>query len=161
MYQQQLKTIPSISKLSAWQINSASLSLLQKIPKWWIWLYYVCPTSWALNGMMTSQYGDIDKEIEAFGETKIVAAFLKDYFGFHHDQLYVVAIVLAAFPIVIATLFTYCIGHLNYQRRWHHNSLLVSECKLSCTIFISIQISELWQWSVCIQMVSILDLKVY
>ncbi|XP_010042280.2 pleiotropic drug resistance protein 3 isoform X3 [Eucalyptus grandis] len=88
-----------------------------KIPKWWIWLYYVCPTSWALNGMMTSQYGDIDKEIEAFGETKIVAAFLKDYFGFHHDQLYVVAIVLAAFPIVLATLFTYCIGHLNYQRR--------------------------------------------
>ncbi|XP_030457252.1 pleiotropic drug resistance protein 3-like isoform X2 [Syzygium oleosum] len=88
-----------------------------RIPKWWIWLYYVCPTSWALNGMLSSQYGDIDKEIEAFGETKTVAAFLKDYFGFHHDRLHVVAIVLVAFPFVLATLFAYCIGHLNFQRR--------------------------------------------
>ncbi|KAI3417297.1 Protein kinase domain-containing protein [Psidium guajava] len=88
-----------------------------KIPKWWIWLYYVCPTSWALNGMLTSQYGDIHTEIAAFGETKTVAAFLKDYFGFHHDQLYVVAIVLIAFPFVLATLFAYCIGHFNFQRR--------------------------------------------
>ncbi|KAF8034803.1 hypothetical protein BT93_C0964 [Corymbia citriodora subsp. variegata] len=87
------------------------------IPKWWIWLYYVCPTSWALNGMLTSQYGDIDKEITAFGETKTVEAFLKDYFGFHHDQLYVVAIVLTAFPFVLATLFAYCIGRFNFQRR--------------------------------------------
>ncbi|KAI6684518.1 hypothetical protein NL676_030431 [Syzygium grande] len=88
-----------------------------EIPKWWIWLYYVCPTSWALNGMLTSQYGDIDKEIEVFGETKTVAAFLKDYFGYHHDQLYVVGIVLVAFPFILATLFAYCIGHLNFQRR--------------------------------------------
>ncbi|XP_048137047.1 pleiotropic drug resistance protein 3-like isoform X2 [Rhodamnia argentea] len=88
-----------------------------KIPKWWIWLYYACPTSWALNGILTSQYGDIDKEIMVFGETKTVAAFLKDYFGFHHDQLYVVAIVLTAFPFVLATLFAYCIGHFNFQRR--------------------------------------------
>ncbi|XP_039161831.1 pleiotropic drug resistance protein 3 isoform X2 [Eucalyptus grandis] len=88
-----------------------------KIPKWWIWVYYVCPTSWALNGMLTSQYGDIYKEITAFGETKTVAAFLKDYFGFHHDELYVVAIVLAAFPFVLATLFACCVGHFNFQRR--------------------------------------------
>ncbi|KAK3441448.1 hypothetical protein EUGRSUZ_B01810, partial [Eucalyptus grandis] len=57
-----------------------------RIPKWWIWLYHACPTSWALNGMLTSQYGDIDKNISAFGDTKTVVAFLKDYFGFHHDQ---------------------------------------------------------------------------
>jgi len=118
MYQQLLiKTIPYISKFSAWGINSALLSLWQRIPKWWIWLYYACPTSWALNGMLTSQYGDIDKNISAFGDTKTVVAFLKDYFGFHHDQLYVVAIVLVTFPVVLATLFAYCIGHLNFQRR--------------------------------------------
>ncbi|KAF3961647.1 hypothetical protein CMV_013749 [Castanea mollissima] len=32
-----------------------------------------------------------------FGETKTVVAFLKDYFGFHHDQLPLVAIVLIVF----------------------------------------------------------------
>ncbi|KAK1591855.1 hypothetical protein Q3G72_014681 [Acer saccharum] len=87
------------------------------IPKWWLWLYYICPTSWALNGMLTSQYGDIKKEISVFGETKTVATFLEDYFGFHHNFLGVVAVVLIVFPIVFASLFAYFIGKLNFQKR--------------------------------------------
>jgi len=67
--------------------------------------------------MLTSQYGDIDKEISAFGETTTVSAFLEDYFGFHHNLLGVVAVVLIIFPIVFASLFAYCIGKLNFQRR--------------------------------------------
>ncbi|XP_063940609.1 pleiotropic drug resistance protein 3-like isoform X2 [Daucus carota subsp. sativus] len=58
-----------------------------KIPKWWLWFYYLMPTSWTLNGMLTSQYGDVEKEITVFGEKKTFAAFVKDYFGFHHDRL--------------------------------------------------------------------------
>ncbi|KAM3752302.1 hypothetical protein ACB098_03G007300 [Castanea mollissima] len=92
------------------------VSLLQ-IPKWWIWMYYLTPTSWSLNGMLTSQYGDINKKILVFGETKTVVAFLEDYFGFHHDQLAIVAVVLIAFPIVFASLFSYFIGQLKFQRR--------------------------------------------
>ncbi|XP_059654379.1 pleiotropic drug resistance protein 3-like [Cornus florida] len=88
-----------------------------QIPKWWIWLYYLCPTSWSLNGLLNSQYGDIHKEIMVFGETKTVAAFLKDYFGFHHDQLPIVAVVLIVYPIILASLFAYFIGKLNFQRR--------------------------------------------
>nr|POE87236.1 pleiotropic drug resistance protein 3 [Quercus suber] len=88
-----------------------------QIPKWWMWLYYLTPTSWSLNGLLTSQYGDINKDIMVFGETKTVVAFLKDYFGFHHDQLALVAIVLIAFPLVFASLFAYFIARLNFQRR--------------------------------------------
>ncbi|KAM3693822.1 hypothetical protein ACJW31_07G013300 [Castanea mollissima] len=88
-----------------------------QIPKWWIWLYYLTPTSWSLNGLLTSQYGDINKDIMVFGETKTVVAFLKDYFGFHHDRLPLVAIVLIAFPLVFASLFAYFIARLNFQRR--------------------------------------------
>ncbi|KAF5463243.1 hypothetical protein F2P56_019173 [Juglans regia] len=88
-----------------------------KIPKWWIWLYYLTPTSWSLNGMLTSQYGDINKAIMVFGETKTVAAFLEDYFGFHHDHLAVVAVVLMAFPLVFASMFAYFVGRLNFLRR--------------------------------------------
>ncbi|KAK8366846.1 hypothetical protein V6Z11_A02G144100 [Gossypium hirsutum] len=88
-----------------------------QIPKWWIWLYYICPTSWAMNGMLTSQYGDVDKQILAFGETKTVAAFIEDYFGFHHSSLGIVAIFLFIFPVICATLFAYFIGTLNFQRR--------------------------------------------
>ncbi|XP_061995123.1 pleiotropic drug resistance protein 3-like [Rosa rugosa] len=88
-----------------------------KIPKWWIWCYWICPTSWSLNGLLTSQYGDMDKEILIFGEHKTVASFLQDYYGFHHDLLPLVAIALITFPIAFAFLFAYFIGRLNFQRR--------------------------------------------
>ncbi|MCD7449972.1 drug-responsive transcription factor pdr3 [Datura stramonium] len=88
-----------------------------QIPKWWIWFYYLIPTSWTLNGMLTSQYGDVDTQITVFGEKKTVAAFLRDYFGFHHNQLPIVAVVLIAYPLVFASLFAFFIGKLNFQRR--------------------------------------------
>ncbi|KAK6248174.1 hypothetical protein QUC31_019739 [Theobroma cacao] len=34
-----------------------------KIPRWWIWLYYAMPTSWTLNCLLTSQYGDVNDKI--------------------------------------------------------------------------------------------------
>nr|CAD1816846.1 unnamed protein product [Ananas comosus var. bracteatus] len=88
-----------------------------EIPKWWIWLYYICPTSWTLDGLFSSQYGDVDKEVTVFEETQPISSFIESYFEFHHDRLWSVAIVLIAFPLVFATLFAYFIGKLNFQRR--------------------------------------------
>ncbi|KAK7264776.1 hypothetical protein RJT34_32386 [Clitoria ternatea] len=88
-----------------------------KIPKWWVWCYWICPTAWSLNGLLTSQYGDMDKEILIFGEPKQIGSFLRDYYGFRHDRLSLVAVVLIAFPIAYASLFAYCIGKINYQNR--------------------------------------------
>ncbi|KAL1334319.1 hypothetical protein HN51_063249 [Arachis hypogaea] len=88
-----------------------------KIPKWWVWCYWICPTAWSLNGLLTSQYGDMDKEITIFGKKEQVGAFLKDYYGFRHDRLSLAAVVLIAFPIVYASLFAYCIGKMNFQKR--------------------------------------------
>jgi len=73
--------------------------------------------SWTLNSLFTSQYGDIDKEIMVFGETKSISSFLKDYFGFHHDRMGVVAVILIAYPLIYGSLFAYCIEKLNFQRR--------------------------------------------
>ncbi|KAL5700652.1 drug-responsive transcription factor pdr3 [Ranunculus cassubicifolius] len=88
-----------------------------QIPRWWVWLYYLTPSSWTLNAIFTSQYGDMEKEIMVFGEPKSVAAFLRDFYGFRHDRLGIVAVVLLAFPIAFAVMFAYCIGKLNFQRR--------------------------------------------
>ncbi|KAK8661868.1 hypothetical protein V6N13_091456 [Hibiscus sabdariffa] len=90
---------------------------LQKMPSWWVWLCYLSPTSWLLDAIFSSQYGDIDKEIQAFGETTTVSAFIEDYFGYRHKSLGLVAIVLIIFPIVLASLFAFFIGKLNFQRR--------------------------------------------
>ncbi|XP_056863214.1 ABC transporter G family member 42-like isoform X1 [Raphanus sativus] len=87
------------------------------IPKWWIWMYYLSPTSWVLNGLLTSQYGDMENEVMAFGEKKKVSAFVEDYFGFRYDSLALVAIILIAFPILLASLFAFFIGKLNFQKK--------------------------------------------
>ncbi|GLT73870.1 hypothetical protein SLA2020_457000 [Shorea laevis] len=88
-----------------------------KIPKWWVWCYWICPTSWSLNGFLTAQYGDMDKEISVFGKLKTVSSFLQEYYGFHPDRLALVAVILMAFPLAYASIFSYCIGKLNFQRR--------------------------------------------
>jgi len=88
-----------------------------QIPKWWIWMYYLTPTSWTLKGILTSQYGDLQKKILVFGETKTISAFLGDYFGYYQDDLPMVAVALIAYPIVFASLFAFCIGKLNFQKR--------------------------------------------
>jgi hypothetical protein len=59
----------------------------------------------------------MEKEILIFGDKKSVGAFLEDYYGFRHDRLSVVAVVLIAYPIIYASLFAYCIGKINYQKR--------------------------------------------
>ncbi|VVB05432.1 unnamed protein product [Arabis nemorensis] len=89
------------------------------IPRWWIWMYYLSPTSRILNGLLTSQYGDMEKEISAFGEKKKkkVSAFLEDYFGYRYDSLTVVALVLIAFSILLASFFDFFIGKLNFQKK--------------------------------------------
>ncbi|XP_058188887.1 pleiotropic drug resistance protein 3-like isoform X3 [Rhododendron vialii] len=92
-------------------------SAYKQFPKWWLWMYYLTPTSWTLNGMFTSQYGDVHDKIMVFGETKTVSSFLKDYFGYHHDQLPIVGVVLTIYPILFAFLFASCIEKKNFQKR--------------------------------------------
>ncbi|CAK9322842.1 unnamed protein product [Citrullus colocynthis] len=88
-----------------------------QIPKWWKWMYYITPTSWTLNCLLTSQYGDLDSTLVVFEEKTTVSAFLRDYFGFHHNQLPFVGFILILFPLVFALLFGFCIGKLNFQKR--------------------------------------------
>ncbi|KAF5739958.1 Pleiotropic drug resistance 9 [Tripterygium wilfordii] len=112
-----LATTLSSAFYTLFNLFSGFLIPQPKIPKWWIWLYYLVPTSWTLNGLLTSQYGDVEKEITVFGETKTVAAFLEDYFGFHHDRLPLTAVALLAFTLGYASLFAFFIGRLNFQQR--------------------------------------------
>ncbi|KAL0454589.1 UNVERIFIED_CONTAM: Pleiotropic drug resistance protein 3 [Sesamum latifolium] len=89
----------------------------RQIPKWWVWCYYMMPTSWSLNAMLTSQFGDVGKQIVVFGQLKTVSAFLNDYFGYRHDRLPLVAVMLIMYPILFASIFTLCISKLNFQKR--------------------------------------------
>ncbi|XP_011005974.1 PREDICTED: pleiotropic drug resistance protein 3-like [Populus euphratica] len=88
-----------------------------KLPRWWAWGYWICPTSWSLKGLLASQYGDIEAEITAYGERKSISSFLRSYFGYKHDDLGLVAVVLLAFPVFFALAFAITTAKLNFQKR--------------------------------------------
>ncbi|KAK6260392.1 hypothetical protein SCA6_014866 [Theobroma cacao] len=88
-----------------------------QLPKWWVWCYWIAPSSWTLRGLLTSQYGDIKQEIIAFGERKTISAFLEGRYGFKHHDLSITAILLIAYPLFSASVFTYFMAKLNFQKR--------------------------------------------
>jgi len=40
---------------------------MQQIPVWWRWYYWAFPISWTLYGLITSQLGDNNAELEIQG----------------------------------------------------------------------------------------------
>ncbi|KAK9289059.1 hypothetical protein L1049_017530 [Liquidambar formosana] len=128
----QVATILAVAVYTILNLFSGFLMPGPEFPQWWVWCYWICPTSWSLNGLLTSQYGDINKEILAFGEPTTVNSFLQDYYGFYQDRLGLVAAVLLAYPLLYASLFTYFIGKFNFQRRkWVQDQLYLEYTRKS------------------------------
>jgi hypothetical protein len=101
-------------------MTHAHRPFFQRMPVWWRWYSWVCPVAWTLYGLIASQFGDIQQNIEVDETTKkmqTVAAFITDYFGFHHDFLWVVAIVHVAWVLTFAFLFSFAIMKFNFQKR--------------------------------------------
>lgn len=88
---------------------------MQRISVWWRWYAWICPVSWSLYGMVTSQYADIQTKVET-GET--VAEFIEQYYGFKYEFLWVVSFALVGFTLLFILVFVYSTKYLNFQRRW-------------------------------------------
>ena len=91
-----------------------SLMGKQRIPVWWRWYYWANPVAWTLYGLVASQFGDVKDNMET-GST--VQDFVRDYFGFRHDFLGVVAAVNVGFALLFALIFAMAINIFNFQRR--------------------------------------------
>uniref|UniRef100_A0A0E0M013 ABC transporter domain-containing protein n=1 Tax=Oryza punctata TaxID=4537 RepID=A0A0E0M013_ORYPU len=89
-------------------------ALGQRIPVWWRWYYWICPVAWTLNGLVTSQFGDV---MDKFDNGQRVSDFVKSYFGYQHDLLWVAAIAVVSFAILFAFLFGLSLKLLNFQKR--------------------------------------------
>ncbi|XP_057725255.1 ABC transporter G family member 29-like isoform X1 [Arachis stenosperma] len=90
-----------------------------RIPKWWIWYYWICPVAWTVYGLIVSQYRDVTKEILVLGTNNHTAIkdYIEDHYGFKSDFMGPVAVVLVAFTLFFAFIFAYCIRALNFQTR--------------------------------------------
>lgn len=87
---------------------------LQRIPVWWRWYCWICPTAWTLYGLIASQFGDLKNKLDT-GLT--VEDFVESYFGYRHDFLGVVAAVVVGFAVFFAFIFAFAIRTLNFQKR--------------------------------------------
>lgn len=91
---------------------------MQRIPKWWIWYYWICPVAWTVYGLIASQYGDLNEMIDVVGEGRQTIKFhIKDRYGYESDFMGPIAAVLVGFTVFFAFVYAYCIKKLNFQMR--------------------------------------------
>ncbi|ONK80620.1 uncharacterized protein A4U43_C01F19870 [Asparagus officinalis] len=89
-----------------------------RIPKWWIWYYWICPTAWTVYGLIVSQYGDLEDVIMVSGQpNQTIKFYVKDHFGYDTNLMGAVAVVLVGFAVFFALMFAFCIKKLNFQHR--------------------------------------------
>ncbi|XP_052174866.1 LOW QUALITY PROTEIN: ABC transporter G family member 35-like [Diospyros lotus] len=90
-----------------------------KIPKWWVWYYWICPVAWTVYGLIASQYGDVTDTIKVPGMDKdpTLKWYIRHHFGFRKDFLGEVSAALIGFSFFFAFMFAYCVKTLNFQTR--------------------------------------------
>ncbi|WZZ01554.1 hypothetical protein YC2023_073882 [Brassica napus] len=85
-----------------------------RMPVWLRWFPYVSPAWWGLYGLTISQYGDVETRLDT-GET--VKEFMKNYYGYEHDFLWKVSLVLISFCLLFAFIYALSVKTLNFQKR--------------------------------------------
>ncbi|XP_034695525.1 ABC transporter G family member 42-like [Vitis riparia] len=90
-----------------------------RIPKWWVWYYWICPVAWTVYGLIVSQYGDMEETINVAGiePSPSIKWYVESHFGYDLDFMGAVAGILVGFAVFFAFLFGVCIQKLNFQRR--------------------------------------------
>ncbi|XP_027085587.2 pleiotropic drug resistance protein 1 [Coffea arabica] len=109
-----IASVVSSAFYAIWNLFSGFLIPRTRIPVWWRWYYYICPVSWTLYGLLVSQFGDVKEELET-GET--VEQFMRSYFGFRHDFLGYVTLILLGFVAIFGFTFAFSIKSFNFQKR--------------------------------------------
>ncbi|KAJ1415870.1 P-loop containing nucleoside triphosphate hydrolase [Sesbania bispinosa] len=97
-----------------WNLFSGFVIPRTRMPVWWRWFFWICPVSWTLYGLVTSQFGDIKERMES-GE--IVEEFVRSYFGYRDDFKAIAAVVVVAFSLIFGFTFAFSIKAFNFQKR--------------------------------------------
>ncbi|KAF7139271.1 hypothetical protein RHSIM_Rhsim07G0220600 [Rhododendron simsii] len=109
-----IATIVSSFFYLTWILFSEFIIPKKRIPVWWRWYSYICPFAWTMYGLVASQFGDINDNLDT-GET--VKEFVNRYFGFERDFLGFVALIVLGFTVLFGFIFAYAIRAFNFQKR--------------------------------------------
>ncbi|XP_061350163.1 pleiotropic drug resistance protein 2-like isoform X2 [Gastrolobium bilobum] len=104
--------------LNFWNLFSGFLIPRTQIPIWWRWYYWGSPVAWTIYGLVTSQVGDNNSQIDVPGFTPMtVKDYLERQLGFEQSFLGFVALTHIAFCLLFLFVFAYGIKFLNFQKR--------------------------------------------
>lgn len=105
--------------LSFWNLFSGFMIPRTQIPIWWRWYYWASPVAWTIYGLVTSQVGDKESNVEipGLGRDMTVKEFLKQNLGYEHSFLPAVAAAHIGWVLLFFFVFAYAIKFLNFQRR--------------------------------------------
>ncbi|XP_075488332.1 pleiotropic drug resistance protein 1-like [Primulina tabacum] len=109
-----IAAIISSAFYALWNLFSGFIIPKTRIPVWWRWYYYICPISWTLYGLVASQFGDIKSNIE---DNETVEHFITSYFGFKHDFVGYVALIIVGISVLFGLIFAFSIRAFNFQKR--------------------------------------------
>ena len=94
------------------------LYVMQRMPKWYAWYYYVNPFAYSLQGIVLSQLGDVEDELSLpDGGSVNVKEALALTFGYHHDFLGYTVLIMIAFSLVFIVSGLICLHSLRFQTR--------------------------------------------
>ncbi|CDY20193.1 BnaA01g28090D [Brassica napus] len=90
-----------------------------RIPKWWVWYYWICPVAWTVYGLIVSQYGDVEDTIKVPGmmNDPTIKWYIKNHYGYDPNFMSSIAAVLVGFTVFFAFMFAFGIKMLNFQQR--------------------------------------------
>ncbi|GER27869.1 ABC transporter family protein [Striga asiatica] len=109
-----IANIISYSFYALWNLFSGFVIPMPRTPVWWRWFHWVNPLAWTLYGLVASQFGDVKEELDS---KQTVEEFVRSYFGFRHDFIGVVAVVITGFGVVFGLGFAFAVRSFNFQKR--------------------------------------------
>ncbi|XP_023743918.1 ABC transporter G family member 29 [Lactuca sativa] len=115
----QLASILTSAFYSLFNLFSGFFIPRPKIPKWWLWCYWICPLAWTFQGLIASQYGDVEDTIKVAGMSQdpTIKDYVQSHFGYGDEYLGPMALVLVSYAVFFAFMYAYCLNKLNFQTR--------------------------------------------
>ncbi|KAK4852681.1 hypothetical protein QYF36_026139 [Acer negundo] len=84
---QHLAAVISYAFYSLWNLVLGFLVAKPSIPRWWIWFYYICPVAWTMQGVITSQLGNVETIIKQPGFKGSVKVYLDVNLGYDYGYV--------------------------------------------------------------------------
>ncbi|XP_043699336.1 ABC transporter G family member 39-like isoform X1 [Telopea speciosissima] len=109
-----IAAVVSSAFYALWNLFSGFIIPPKRLPVWWKWYRWACPVSWTLYGLVASQFGDIEEQMDIGYRVK---DFLDEHFGYNHDFLGWIFAALVGYAVLFALVFTIAIKVINFQKR--------------------------------------------